>query len=56
MVRILGLVDWVRANASEPNMRAIGRRFNLIGFRHDRVVVRTRHDDGPLGADFDERA
>ncbi len=26
------------------------------GFRHDRAVVWTRHDDGPLGAGFDERA
>src|ERR1700724_218491 len=29
MVRILGLVDWVRAIASEPNMHPIRRRFNL---------------------------
>ena len=29
MVRILGLVDWVRAIASEPNMHPIHRRFNL---------------------------
>src|ERR1700730_1025649 len=29
MVRILGLVDWVRAIASEPNMHAMRRRFNL---------------------------
>jgi hypothetical protein len=29
MVRILGLADWVRAIASEPNMHPIRRRFNL---------------------------
>ena len=29
MVRILGLVDWVRAIASEPNMHAMRRRCNL---------------------------
>ena len=34
MVRILGLVDWVRAIASEPNMHAIGRRFNLNAVDH----------------------
>src|ERR1700730_17966635 len=29
MVRILGLADWVRAIASEPNMHAMRRHFNL---------------------------
>jgi hypothetical protein len=26
------------------------------GFHHDRAVIWTRHDDGPIGAGFDERA
>src|SRR3984893_7151545 len=53
MVRILGLVDWVRAIASEPNMHPIGGRFNLNAVDHvetrnvlDETTVRLGIEDG----------